>query len=134
MEIRLADFDNDSVEYLVLSWDDMDEIIFNISKEINEDGLKFDRIVTLAKGGWPMSRSLVDYTEVKEVASIGLKFYSSINERLDEPIIYQDLPVEVEGESILLFDDVADTGESLKFVFDYLKKRGVKSITVACLF
>lgn len=134
MEIRLAAFDHDNVEYFVPSWFDMDEIIFNIAKEISEDGLKFDRIVTLAKGGWPMSRSLVDYTGIQEVASIGLKFYSSINERLEKPVIYQDLPVDVEGENILLFDDVADTGESLQFVFDYLKEREVKSITVACLF
>jgi uncharacterized protein len=134
MEIRLTTFDFDSIEYLVPSWNDMDNIIFNIAKKINKDGLKFDKIVTLAKGGWPMARPLIDYTQVDELASIGLKFYSGINERLEKPIIYQDIPVEVKGEDILLFDDVADTGESLEFVFNYLKKRGVKSITTASLF
>ena len=134
MEIRLATFDNDSVEYLAPSWEDMDRIIFEISKKINKDGFKFDKVVTLAKGGWPMARPLVDYVGAEEVVNIGLKFYSGINKRNDKPRIYQDLPVEVEGERILLFDDVADTGESLEFVSQYLKERGVKSVTTACLF
>ena len=134
MEIKLATFVFDSIEYLVPTWEDMDRIIFNISKKINEDDSEFDRVITLAKGGWPMARPLIDYTQVNEVASVGLKFYSGINERLEKPIIYQDLPVEVKGERVLLFDDVADTGESLNFVFNHLKKNGVKSITTACLF
>jgi hypothetical protein len=134
MKIKTVDFQNDPIKYIVPSWNEMDHVIFSISKDIIQKDLKFDRVVTLAKGGWPMARPLVDYIQAKEVASIGLKYYSSINERLKEPEVYQDIPVDIEGETILLFDDVADTGESLAFVKEYLESRGVKKIYTATLF
>ena len=127
-------FPNDPVNYLCPNWDDMNHLAFAVSQQIKKQKTKFDRIVTLAKGGWPMTRSLVDFLEVPTVASIGVKFYSGLSQRLDRPQIYQDIPISVQGETVLLFDDVADTGESLIFTQDYLKTRGVKEIKTATLF
>lgn len=134
MELTNTIFSNDPIQYLAPSWDDMDRLVFSISKKIIEADLKFDRIVTMAKGGWPMARPLVDYIQANEVASIGIKLYKGINERKAEPEVYQDIPVDITGETILLFDDVADTGETLEFVKQYLEGRGAKKIYTATLF
>lgn len=127
-------FLGESINYLTPTWDEMNELAFKISQKMLTDGKKFDRIVTLAKGGWPMTRSLVDFLSIKEVASIGIKFYSGINQRFPEPKIYQDFPVSLTDEQVLLFDDVADTGESFKFTKDHLLKGNVQSLTTAALF
>ncbi len=127
-------FKNDSVSYISPSWDQMNQLTFEVSKQINQADVKFDRIVTLAKGGWPMTRSLIDFTNIPEIASIGIKFYSGINQRLSEPSVYQDIPVSVKNEKILLFDDVADTGESLIFTEQLLEKRGAKLVKTATIF
>lgn len=134
MELKSKTFSNDPIKYLAPSWDDMDHLAFKISRRIIEDGLEFDRIVTMAKGGWPMARPLVDYVSAKEVASIGLKLYKGINEREAEPEVYQDINADVTGETILLFDDVADTGETIEFVKKYLEDKGAKKIFTATLF
>lgn len=134
MTLDTIKFDSEKISYVAPSWDEMQDLAFRVAQQIVADGKKFDRIITLAKGGWPMTRSLVDFLQVEEVASIGVKFYGGINERLKEPQIYQDLPISVEGEKVLLYDDVADTGESLEFVIDYLQSRGVADITTATLF
>ncbi len=134
MKIKTADFTKDPVEYIVPTWNEMDQLIFSISKNILQQKIQFDRIITLAKGGWPMARPLVDYIQVLDVASIGLKYYSGINERLNEPEVYQDISEDISGETILLFDDVADTGESIAFTKKYLESRGVKKIYTATLF
>ncbi len=134
MEISRISFPKEEITYITPTWQDLDQLAFNLSQKIIKTNKKFDRIVTLAKGGWPMSRSLVDYLEVNEVASIGVKFYSGINTRFQHPHVYQNIPVAVADESVLLFDDVADTGESLKFAVDYLKMQGVGAITTATLF
>ncbi len=125
---------HNGISYLTPSWDQLQQFIFEVAKQIQADGIKIDRIVTLAKGGWPMTRSLVDLLGVKEVASIGVKFYCGVNERCEKPIIYQQLPVDINGENILLFDDVADTGESLLFVKDYLHAKGIEHIKTATVF
>jgi hypoxanthine phosphoribosyltransferase len=80
-----------------------------------------------------MTVSLVDLLNIKSVASIGVKFYTGVNQRLAQPEIYQALPVAVKTENILLFDDVADTGESLKFVTEHLLKIGAATVTTATL-
>jgi len=127
-------FVKDQTQYLSLSWQQLQNHMFEISLLINQQAIKLDRIITLAKGGWPMTRSLVDLLGVKEVASIGVKFYCGINQRCEKPIIYQQLPIDIIGEKILLFDDVADTGESLLFVKDYLHSMGIEDITTATIF
>ncbi|MGI5827954.1 MAG: phosphoribosyltransferase [Patescibacteria group bacterium] len=124
----------DSLNFITPTLNDLNELAFTVSQKILEDGRKFDRIVTLAKGGWPFTRSLVDFLGIKEVASMGVKFYGGINKRLEKPEIYQDLPVSVSGERILLFDDVADTGGSLSFAKDYLNSLGIEDIATATLF
>lgn len=134
MNFTPIQFPNESIEYIAPTWIDLNQLAFEISKMMLGDELKFDRIVTLAKGGWPMTRSLVDFLKVKEVASIGVKFYSGINTILEKPQIYQDLPVSVAGESVLLFDDVADTGASMVFVKAHLEQLGIKKIVTASLF
>lgn len=112
----------------------MNALAFTLTTKIQQSRQKFDRLITLAKGGWPMTYTLVDYLNIPEVASIGVKFYEGIGKRKKTPEIYQDLPVSVKGEHVLLFDDIVDTGDSLEFTIDHLRKEGVESITTASLF
>lgn len=134
MQFRTVSFPPHAITYIAPSWDKLQQTAFLLSKQLLDQGKEFDRLITLAKGGWPLSRSLVDYLSIPEVASIGVKFYQGINTRYEEPVIYQDLPVAVKGERVLLFDDVADTGESLLFTRRYLQEQGVAHITTATLF
>ncbi len=134
MEFTQHTFPPENTVYIAPTWEQLHELAFTVSSKLRESNHKFDRIVTLAKGGWPMSRSVVDFLQVPEVASVGIKFYKGINARFSEPQVYQDLPIAIQGESILLFDDVADSGESLEFAQTYLRQRGVGSVTTATLF
>jgi len=127
-------FDNDPAQYITPSWQDLDQLSFELAKQVIGSGEKFDLVVALAKGAWPMSRALVDYLAMSNLVSLGIRFYSGINQRLKEPEVYQDLPVKVKGKRILLFDDVADTGESLIFASDYLLEQGAALVKTATLF
>lgn len=134
MEPKLFQFPNDPLSFLVLSWDDLHAATGKVAEQIRQSGTEFDVLVTLAKGGWPMARTLVDYLEVTQVASLGVRFYSGVNERLDKPQVYQDLPPSLAGKRVLLFDDVADTGESLVFAHEYLRSLGVQQVHTATVF
>lgn len=127
-------FPPDETTYIAPNWNEMEQLTHQVSKQIANSNKPIDLIVTLAKGGWPMTRSLADFLQIDEIASIGVKFYSGINEKLPQPKVYQDLPVDVAGKHVLLFDDVADSGGSLKFVRDLLEQRRVASVTTATLF
>lgn len=127
-------FQNDKAKYITPSWDQLDNLALQVAQQIQKSKIHFDLIVALAKGAWPMSRSFLDYTGVKELASLGVKFYSGINQRLEKPEIYQQIPTTIKGKNILIFDDVADTGESLSFTRDYFTKQGALQVKTSTLF
>ena len=134
MGFQPIEFKGESISFIFPTWQELDDLIFSLSEKIKESGIGIDRLVTLAKGGWPMSRSLVDFLGIEKIASIGIKFYSGVGERLKKPFIYQNIPVSIYREKILLFDDVADTGYSLEFAKQYLQDNGAGEIYTATLF
>lgn len=135
MIFKEISFEKDKAKYITPSWNQLDDLALNLVKQIQATDLHFDLVVALAKGAWPMSRSFLGYSGIKELVSLGVKFYKGINERLSKPEVYQELPtsVSVKNKNVIIFDDVADTGESLFFTKDYLLKLGAKSVKTATL-
>jgi hypoxanthine phosphoribosyltransferase len=134
MQLNYISFQKDPARYLVPSWDDLDQLSFELAQQILGSKEAINLVVALAKGAWPMSRTLIDYLAIPRLVSLGIRFYSGINQRLSEPEVYQDLPISVKGKKILLFDDVADSGESLIFAQEYLMEQGAESVKTATLF
>lgn len=129
-------FANDSVSYIVPTWSEMTDGIFEISQAIKKDGKNFDVIVTLAKGGFPLARMIADFLQMPTILSLGVHFYTGINQRLEKPEIYQEITplTHIVGKNVLLFDDVADSGESLIFGSEHIMKLGAASVTTAALY
>jgi hypoxanthine phosphoribosyltransferase len=119
--------------YEFYSWSKLGEDIFNLSQQIIESGLKFDRIIALAKGGLTFSRSLVDFLEVQNISSFQIEFYTGIGTTQKTPVITQSLPVSIRDESVLIFDDIVDRGETMKLAVDYVRHHGTKNVTTASL-
>ncbi len=124
-------FHDQAYEYL--DWQQLGDDVFKLAKDVLESGKKFDRLVALAKGGLTYSRSMVDYLAIPEVSTIQIEFYTGIAETAKTPVITQSMPVSVRDEDILVFDDIADSGETLEVATNYLKYHGVKSISTAVL-
>src|SRR3989344_1379975 len=123
-----------SQSFIVPTWEEMGELCFELSKKIIESGKEYDRIVALAKGGWTWARAISDYTAIKNVASIQYEFYADIYKTNKTPKLKQPLPISVEGEKLLVIDDVSDSGATLKVALDYLKKSKAQSISTATFF
>jgi len=90
--------------------------------------------VALAQGGLSWVHQLQDLLSIPQASSIQIKSYKGINETINRPVVIQSLPVSIVDEEVLLFDDVADSGQSLIMAKDYLKAHGVKNITTATMF
>ncbi len=66
----------DKISYIAPSWEEMGALCFNLAKQILDRGKKYDRVVALAKGGWTWARTLVDYLQIEDIASMQIKFYT----------------------------------------------------------
>lgn len=130
--MKLTTIDNQ--KYLTPSWDDMGKICFSLAQQILSKNYRIDRLVALVKGGLTWSRTLLDYLDIENLSAFQVRFYRDIAKTKKCPVIVQSLPVVVEGENLLLFDDVVDSGETLKIGREYLYMCGAKKVYSASLY
>jgi hypoxanthine phosphoribosyltransferase len=121
------------MEFLIPSWEDIYSMCIKLADQIRENGFKPDLIVAVARGGWVPGRIMSDLLSNSNVASLKAEFYKDVAETNRKPIISQGVSAPVEDKKVLVVDDVADTGESLTLVKDYLKKLKATEIRIATL-
>lgn len=69
-----------------------------------------------------------------EFGTLGIKFYKGPGQPLDEPLIVQDVTVDVENQVIGVVDDLIDLGGTARFVAQYLKEKGAAGILLIAPF
>lgn len=47
--------------------------------------------------------------------------------------ILKDLDFDIEGKNVIIVEDIIDTGTTLKYLYEYLKKRNPKELRICCL-
>ncbi len=81
-----------------------------------------------------LTRLMSDFMEIEEVMITRCEYYSDLGERRKKPIITQKIQGDLEGKRVLLLDDVADTGESLKVISSYLRSKKPRKLTIATIY
>ncbi|MGH1503115.1 MAG: phosphoribosyltransferase [Acidimicrobiales bacterium] len=105
----------------ILDWAKYGVAIRELAAMVADDGYRPDMILAIARGGLFAAGSLGYALSVKNLYVMNLEFYSGVDERLDVPIMlppYMD-KVDLTGARILVADDVADTGHTLKAVHEF---------------
>jgi Predicted phosphoribosyltransferases len=118
----------------VLGWRELYEKALTLAMVIRDKGYKPDIIVAVARGGWVLGRILSDALGVRETASMTIQYYRGIYDRGETPYILQTAADTVSGKSVLLVDDVADTGETLNLAMQELKKASASCVKTATIF
>jgi len=130
--LQLKQIEYDNITYVCPTWDQMGIFNFDLAKQIIQSGKSFDRIVALARGGWTWARDLADGLKIQKLSSLGIKSYSGVNQS-GKPQIVQPLADSIVGENILLFDEVIDSGSTIKVAKKYLSIMGARNIQTAAL-
>jgi hypoxanthine phosphoribosyltransferase len=124
----MADKGHESV-----SWAEVETLCAGLAKQIADSGFKPDCIIGIARGGWVPAIILSDMTGNHNVGSMRVRFYLGPGKKMKEPAIEQDVSMDVKDKRVLLVDDIADTGLSLKAAVGRLLKKGAKEVKVAAL-
>ena len=121
-------------KYEAPSWDQIYDMLLTLAKEIRHSGYRPDVIVGVSRGGWPPARIMSDLLENSNVANMKVEFYKDIGVRSSKPRITQPVTAEVKGKRVLVVDDVADSGQSLKVVAGHLRSKGAKELKVCTIY
>jgi hypoxanthine phosphoribosyltransferase len=121
------------MEYLILTWEDVYNLTLRLSERVVESGFKPDIVVGIARGGWIPARVLSDVLYADALQNIRIEYYSDVGQKGREPKITQPITGSMEGKSILLVDEVADTGDSLYYAIEHVASLGAGEVRTAVL-
>ncbi|TDD77761.1 phosphoribosyltransferase [Actinomadura rubrisoli] len=110
-----------SAEREVLTWELFGAAGRELAQVIADSGYRPDLILSIARGGLFVAGSLGYALDVKNLHVMNVEFYTGVDQRLDLPVMLPPVPnaVDLSGAKVLIADDVADTGATLKLVRDF---------------
>jgi hypothetical protein len=116
-----------------LSWNDIEEMCRDISSKIRKKRIKPDIMVAVSRGGLIPGRIMSSYLKNRNLSVIRVQFYARQGERAKKPIIVEETNSNVKGRTLLVIDDVLETGKTLELVRDYFNDKGAKKVYLAVL-
>jgi uncharacterized protein len=105
----------------IMTWPIFGTAARELAIMVNDDGYEPDMILSIARGGLLIGGALGYALAVKNVYTMNVEFYTGVDERLEVPRILPPAPdfVDLADARILIADDVADTGHTLRSVQDF---------------
>jgi hypoxanthine phosphoribosyltransferase len=110
-----------TVEREVMTWDDLGAGARELAQIVHDDGYEPDMVLAIARGGLLVAGALAYALGVKNTYTMNVEFYTGVDERLAIPMLLPPIPdlVDVSSARVLIADDVADTGATLKLVQEF---------------
>ena len=108
-----------------LDWDSYGRAVRELAAMVADDGYRPEMILAIARGGLFCAGSLGYALSIKNIYVMNCEYYTGVDERLPVPVMLPpavDL-VDHRNSKILIADDVADTGHTLKMVYDFCVQR-----------
>jgi len=122
------------LKFEVPTWDQIYDMLLNLADRVQKDNFHPDVIVGICRGGWLPARVMSDLLEKPELANVRVEFYLGVAETKGEPVITQPVSASVKDKTVLVMDDVADTGKSLTLVKEHVKSQGARGVKIATIY
>jgi hypoxanthine phosphoribosyltransferase len=105
----------------MLTWAEFGSSCRDLARAVHADGYRPELILAIARGGLFPAGGLGYALDVKNLNVINVEFYTGVDERLPMPVVLPPVPqpVDLSGARVLIADDVADTGATLRLVKDF---------------
>ena len=122
------------LKFEVPTWKQIYNMLLNLAEKIRKAKFKPDIIVGVSRGGWPPARVLSDLLDNPNLANVRAEFYLGIAETKGDPTLTQPVSMKVEGKKVLIVDEIADTGKSLKLIRKHIIDKGAVETKIATIY
>lgn len=94
-------------------------------------------MLAVKKGGLEFNRKVTDVLRDNKFdftsGSVGVSSYGRGTESNRKPTITEELDVDVEGQNVIVDEDIIDTGHTINFLLKHLYTKGAKRVAVNTL-
>lgn len=126
---------NDDIKEVLLSEDQIKEIVARLGKRITEDYKDKNLLmISILKGSVVFMSDLMRAIDTKcRIDFMCVSSYGSGTRSSGNVKIVKDLDIDLHGYDVLLVEDILDSGNTLYYIRGLLASRGAKSIRI-CTF
>ena len=120
---------------VLFSRDEIDATVKKLADEISKDYEgKYPLLIGILKGSFMFMADLIRHLDFSlEVEFIGLSSYGRGRETSGKIKVVQGLRSSVKGRDVLVIEDIVDTGLTIAFLLDYLRKKKPASLKLCAL-
>jgi hypoxanthine phosphoribosyltransferase len=108
----------------LISWDEAYQLSRKLARAIKSSGFCPDLVIAIGRGGYVPARIVCDFLLHSLLTSIKIEHWDIAACKRPEAAVRFPLAVDVRDQSILIIDDVTDTGDTLRAALDYVKALG----------
>ncbi|MCX4576403.1 phosphoribosyltransferase [Streptomyces sp. NBC_01571] len=104
-----------------LTYERFGTAVRELAQTIADDGYEPDIVLSIARGGVFVAGGLAYALECKNIHLVNVEFYTGVGTTLEMPVMLAPVPnvIDFSDKKVLITDDVADTGKTLKLVHDF---------------
>jgi len=121
-------------QFEVPTWNETYKMMLSQADKIRSSVFKPDVILGISRGGWIPARLHSDLLENPCLITARTECYLGAGKPKETPVLTQPLTMPIDGKRVLIVDDIADTGRSLKLVTEHAMKKGAREVKVATLY
>jgi hypoxanthine phosphoribosyltransferase len=130
----------DAVEAMVVF--ELAQQVHRYQLEQSADGAPITHALMATMGGMLPGILLYDHlakgcppgTPRIDFGTVGVSLYTGPNERRENPRVKQDVSIPVQGEVVLVIDDLGDRGGTLQFLTRYIVEKGAEAVLTLALY
>jgi len=123
----------ESFKCKLVTYDEIAKWTLDVARQIQDCRCKPSVIIGLTRGGWIPARLLCDHLHVKKLYAVKTEHWGITANQNGKALLTQELNASIEGESVLIVDDITDTGESLKLAIAHMEDLKPKEVRTATL-
>lgn len=109
------------MEREVLTWQQFGDATRALATAVADSGYQPDVILGIARGGLLPAAAVAYALDRHNLVTVNVEFYTGAEERLEVPMMLPPVldVTDIAGSTVLIVDDVADTGKTLDLVREF---------------
>jgi len=117
-----------SIPCHLVSWEEAYQLSRRLARSIKSSGYRPQLVIAIGRGGYVPARIVCDFLLHNMLTSFKIEHWDTAASMRPEAAVRFPLAVDVRGQSVLIIDDVTDTGDTLRTAIDYVKDLGAGEI------
>lgn len=126
---------NKAIESVMFSEAELKQRVTELANQISEDYPEGDKLfIGVLKGSVMFVADLMRSMKTNVTMDfMSVSSYGTSSESSGVVRILKDLDFDIENKDVFIIEDIIDTGNTLKYLYEYLKARHPRVIKIVCL-